>query len=299
MRRATQVIYRMISFVFCIPTLVMSSSIPNNNNNNVYQSIPRKPPTINSIADDQPYYEELDFDDNRQRNYPTEQSFEERIQQWREFQQQKQREQTPLQQASSTDDQGRLKLIASVSKGSIAFFFFLLMWRSLSHYELADNLPFKGLTRLVFVVPSVFLFLSNLLGAFTASGFSGISRDYSSQHKKKVLLKKILNYNKMIEIVLFAYNVLRLTVFTSKTMIREVYVGRTISNFLFLVQLQLFTKVTWDGLKMSDGLSSGSSAAGTMPSYPTNYDRNGGSYGYENNDYYNMQDFNDYNSEQQ
>ena len=164
------------------------------------------------------------------------QSFEERTAAWRQYQQNLQRSQTPLQEASSTDDQGRLKLIATVSKGSISFFFFILMWRSIHHFEMAD-MSFRGFTRLLFVTPAVALFLGNLMGCVAAIS--------PPNHKTKKRLKLILNANKTVEMLLFIYQVFRLTIAPSKRVIREVYVGRTLSNFVFLLQCQLFTKVTW------------------------------------------------------
>jgi hypothetical protein len=42
-----------------------------------------------------------------------------------------------------------------------------------------------------------------------------------------------------------AYNVVRLAVWPSRYVMREVYIGRTISNFFFLMQAQLYTKLSW------------------------------------------------------
>ena len=52
-------------------------------------------------------------------------------------------------------------LISAVSKGSISCLFFLLMWRSVHHYESADS-------RLLLVLPSALLFLGNLYGFVTS-----------------------------------------------------------------------------------------------------------------------------------
>lgn len=168
--------------------------------------------------------------------HPGQRSFEERTAAWREHQQKLAESQTAEQAASSTDEQGRLKLIATVSKGSISFFFFMLMWRSIHHYEMAD-MSFQGLIRVIFVLPTVALFVGNMLGCVAALS--------PPNPKTKKRLKLILNYNKVVEIVLFVYHVIRLTVAPSQRVIREIYVGRTLSNFLFLIQCQLFTKVTW------------------------------------------------------
>lgn len=147
-----------------------------------------------------------------------------------------------LDASNPRDEDGKMKLLASVSKGSVAIFFFILMWRSVHHYELADQ-TFQGTTRLFMVLPPVVLFLGNMagcVGSILSNGAIGKKR-----------LKAILNLNKLMEIVLMFYNVMRLVVVPSKLVVREVYVGRTLSNFLFLVQCQLFTKVTWNAAKPS------------------------------------------------
>ena len=111
------------------------------------------------------------------------------------------------------------------------------------HYEMAD-LAFTGTARLFMVIPPVILFLGNMagcVGSITSSGSLGKKR-----------MKGILNLNKFVEIVLMAYNVSRLILVPSKLVPREVFVGRTLSNFLFLVQCQVFTKVTWNATKTTD-----------------------------------------------
>ena len=105
-----------------------------------------------------------------------------------------------------------MKLLASVSKGSIALFFFILMWRAVHHYELAD-LAFKGSTRLFMVLPPVILFLGNMagcVGSLMSNGALGKKR-----------MKAILNLNKLMEIALMAYNVSRLVLVPSKLVVRE------------------------------------------------------------------------------
>merc|ERR1711862_194348 len=71
----------------------------------------------------------------------------------------------------------------------------------------------------------------------------------SHQNSAKKRLKAILNLNKLLEALLFFYNVMRLTIAPSKYVPREIYVGRTLTNFIFLIQCQLFTKVAWNAAK--------------------------------------------------
>ena len=66
-----------------------------------------------------------------QSNIPMDnESVEERLASWRKQQQLKYENQSPLEAANPRDDDGRMKLLASVSKGSISLYFFILMWRS-------------------------------------------------------------------------------------------------------------------------------------------------------------------------
>ena len=66
-----------------------------------------------------------------------------------------------------------------------------------------------------------------------------------SGSKQKKRFKALLNLNKLMELTLFLYNLIRVSVVPAPYGMREMYVGRAISNFLFLTQCQLFTKVTW------------------------------------------------------
>ncbi len=172
--------------------------------------------------------------------YPIDhESVEERLANWRAQQQYKYEHQTPLEAANPRDDDGRMKLLASVSKGSISLFFFILMWRSVHHYELADQ-SFKGTLRLLMVFPTIVLFLGNMVACLA----SVMSSSNSGRSAKK-RMKAVLNLNKLVEISLIGYNIIRLLAFPSKHVVREIYVGRTLTCFLFVIQCQLFTKVTW------------------------------------------------------
>eukprot|EP00979_Chaetoceros_neogracilis_P007282 scaffold1521_cov271-Chaetoceros_neogracile.AAC.90 len=210
-------------------------------------------------------------------------SVEERLESWRQQQQHRYEHQSQGEAVNPRDEDGKMKLLASVSKGSIAFFFFILMWRAVHHYELADQ-AFKGSTRLFMVLPTVFLFLGNLagcVGSIMSNGALGKKR-----------MKGILNLNKLMEISLMAYNVMRLVLAPSKLVVREVYVGRTLSNFLFLVQCQLFTKVTWNATQLNPNSLSADTTYGNLEG---DYDEgqqygNNDNLGHQDMDYENDQD---------
>lgn len=173
-------------------------------------------------------------------------SVEERLSSWRKQQQFKFENQSPLDAANPRDDDGRMKLLASVSKGSISLFFFILMWRSVHHYELADQ-SFKGKVRLIMVFPTICVFLFNMIGCVA----SLMSSSTNASRNAKKRMKAVLNLNKLVELCLIFYNVMRLIFFPSKYVMREIYVSRTLTNFLFIIQCQLFTKVTWGAAQIN------------------------------------------------
>jgi hypothetical protein len=185
--------------------------------------------------------------------YGYRETVEDRIDAWRRQQQHKQQTQSAAEAASAVDEQGRFKLFTTVSKVSVSFFFFILMWRTVHHYELADATfgptgrrssggGFKAfLVRTIVLSPLVVLFLGEMMGAIL--GISGGGGGQSHATKKR--LKGVLNLHKGVELVMMAYNIVRLAIFPSKYTIREVYIGRTISNFFFLMQCQLYTKLSW------------------------------------------------------
>ncbi len=184
--------------------------------------------------------------------YGYRETVEDRIDAWRRQQQHKQQTQSAAEAASAVDEQGRFKLFTTVSKVSVSFFFFILMWRTVHHYELADATfgptgrmksgGFKAfLVRTIVLSPLVVLFLGEMMGAIL--GISGGGGGQSHATKKR--LKGVLNLHKGVELIMMAYNIVRLALFPSKYTIREVYIGRTISNFFFLIQCQLYTKLSW------------------------------------------------------
>jgi len=170
-----------------------------------------------------------------------------------------QQTQSAAEAASVVDDQGRFRLFTTVSRVSVSLFFFILMWRTVHHYELADatfssssrkhtNTGLRAsLLRIVIVTPLVVLFLGEMMGAIM--GVTGGGSNASHTTKKR--LKGILNLHKGVELVMMFYNVVRLAIWPSKYVMREVYIGRTISNFFFLMQAQLYTKLSWDEITKS------------------------------------------------
>lgn len=145
---------------------------------------------------------------------------------------------TTMQDLNPRDEQGRMKLIASVSKGSRAFIFFVLMWRDIHLFETADqSLKSGGVLRLMAVIPLTLLFIGNMAGvvaSFTSPG-----------HATKKRMKAILNLDKIVEVLLLGWYFLRLTVLPSKFIPRELFIANTLHSVFFLIQCQAFTRVTW------------------------------------------------------
>lgn len=209
-------------------------------------------------------------------------SVEERLRSWREAQRYKYEHQSPMEAANPRQEDGKLKLLASVSRGSIAIFFFVLMWRSVHHYEMADtSFQKNGVLRILMVTPPVVLFLGNMAGCVGSVMAPGPA--------SKKRMKAILNLNKILELSLMSYNILRLVIFPNRYVLREIYVGRILSNFLFLIQCQLFTKVTWnvntiksDGFYGGDGDDYAYNPYDQSQVYPSSQEE----YGYSNDNRY-------------
>lgn len=110
------------------------------------------------------------------------------------------------------------------------------MWRDVHLYEVADQ-ALKGFTRIAFVVPLLLLFIANLAGVVASITSPG--------HSAKKRLKAILNLDILVEGILIVYNFIRLTVFPTKLIPREVYIANTMHSIFFILQSHSFTKLNW------------------------------------------------------
>ena len=165
-------------------------------------------------------------------------SVQDRVDRWRETQLAQSQSRTQFQEMNPRDEQGRMKLIASVSKGSRAFIFFVLMWRDIHLFETADQIFKKGgVLRLFAVIPLTLLFIGNLAGVVASITSPG--------HATKKRMKAILNLDKIVEILLLGWYFLRLTILPSRLVPREIYVANVLHSVFFLIQCQAFTRVTW------------------------------------------------------
>mmetsp|Transcript_20938 Transcript_20938/g.24093 ORF Transcript_20938/g.24093 Transcript_20938/m.24093 type:complete len:297 (+) Transcript_20938:172-1062(+) len=209
-------------------------------------------------------------------------SFEEQAAAWRKYQQENMMQQTPEQMHSPTDEQGRMKLFASTTRFSVGMWFFFLIFRSVHHFELADSVTKKNPLMKVFLgVPTVSLFVMNLIG------FVSVVLGTHQKGKTKKTLKAILNWNKLIEIICALYFTTRLTIFPSKNIPRELYIGQIIHNAVFVVMGQTFTKVAWgspDEYKPFSAMPQRTSQEELDPDYNNYYTENDQQQSYYGND---------------
>jgi hypothetical protein len=138
-------------------------------------------------------------------------SVQDRHDKWRAAQMEKYAHLTQEQQHNPRDEQGRMKLMSSVSKGSRAFIFFMLMWRDLYLFEVTDQSIKGSLRKMITRGLLTTVFLGNLAGVVTSVTSQG--------HSAKNRLKAILNLDKLVETALLVWNLGRVTLIPSKYVI--------------------------------------------------------------------------------
>jgi hypothetical protein len=199
-------------------------------------------------------------DPTQENQDPFQESVQDRVDKWRSSQ----IEYAASLRDSPRDEQGRFKLLTSVSKGSRALIFFVLMWRDIHLYEIADQSR-TGIARLVLVVPLTLLFVANLAGA--------VASITSPSHSAKRRLKGILNLDKLLEVLLIVFYLIRLTIAPSKYTPREIFISNTLHSVFFIIQSQAFTKLSWDeSAGMPVGVSDSSSMENVEEQPPTRPD---------------------------
>mmetsp|Transcript_14447 Transcript_14447/g.18883 ORF Transcript_14447/g.18883 Transcript_14447/m.18883 type:complete len:289 (-) Transcript_14447:538-1404(-) len=144
---------------------------------------------------------------------------------------------------SSIDVSKLTQFLAAGSKVSLSLIFFMLMWRSLHHYEVANS--FKGMKRTMLVTPIVLLFLGDLFACVTAFT-TGLDT-----HVAKRRAKAVLNLGKLVEAILFVYNVVKMSILPSKYIPQEIYIAGAIHNFVLITILHQYTKLSFGGLAAS------------------------------------------------
>jgi len=166
-------------------------------------------------------------------------SVQERTDKWRSAQMERYANLTPEQECNPRDEEGRMKLMSSVSKGSRAVIFFVLLWRDIYLFEVTDQSVKGSLRKTIIRFILTTVFIGNLAGVVT-------SVTSPAGHVANKRLKAILNLDKVVETGLLLWNFLRVTLFPSKYVPREIFIAGTLHSIFFILQCQFFTRVTWD-----------------------------------------------------
>jgi hypothetical protein len=167
-------------------------------------------------------------------NVMFQETFQDRIDTWRNYQQQNAAEQR--ESVSPRDEKGRMKLFVSISKASRSITFFILMWRNVHLYEVVDQ-QCKGTLRFLGVLPLTLLFIANMAGVVASITSPG--------HASKKRLKAILNLDKLMELYLIIWHVIKLLFTTSHLVPREIYISNIIHSVFFILQCQTVTRFVW------------------------------------------------------
>jgi hypothetical protein len=127
-------------------------------------------------------------------------------------------------------------LIKQASTASVGILFGLLIWRSLSSYELADQFVSDAM-RLILVIPVIGILILNVIGFVL---------NFVKPLNFKNHLKAILAINILREWVELAYNAVKLVAVSSKSPIpREVYFGRMFVNVWWTLLCFSFSRSRW------------------------------------------------------
>jgi hypothetical protein len=202
--------------------------VPNDDNynsqqpsNNYEDGFDNYNPPLGSEAEDQLFQE----------------SVQERVDRWKSEQLKQYGQVSAYDEANPRDANGRLKLLQNVGKGSRALIFLIVMWRDIYLLELAD-MSFKGGLRVMVRTFLGILFVGNMAG--TAASIT------SQGHTANKRLKAILNLDKLVEATLLCWSFLRLTILPTRFVPRETFIVGIFHSLFFIVQMQAFTRLTWE-----------------------------------------------------
>jgi hypothetical protein len=200
-------------------------------------------------------------------------SMEDPITSWRQHQ--REQELGKEDESSIVDEKGQRKLILSptnsnqISKASLSIWFFVLLLRSLSHYETAGLVSSRKtniLTSLILLPPALLL-VGNILG-FLLSITSTATTSYTSNKRK---FKLLINMNQAMELFLTFYYFLRLTFLPNPYVTKEIYVGKLFSCALYLISSHMFTRVSWDAARQPQPQQQSMSSSDSFHYYNHDY----------------------------
>lgn len=141
---------------------------------------------------------------------PFHETVQDRVNRWRQSQMEQLADRPNPDQAPralTPEQQNRFRLIMSVSKGSRAFIFILLVLRSLHLFEVADQtLSGKKILRLLAVVPIFILFVGNMAGVVA----SLTSPSHSAKKRLKVRRKQSCHCQAANQLIFYRGTIRRL-----------------------------------------------------------------------------------------
>jgi len=164
-----------------------------------------------------------------QRGASPQQPLPQQQQQYQHYQQQQYQQQQQQQQQQHP-------LLKQAGSASIGALFALLIWRSLSAYELADQLS-SGTLRVLAVTPTIVILCANLAG-FVVNMFRPVN---FKNHLKAILVANICR-----EVAELVYNMIMVLFTSSQSSVpREIFFGRFMMSTWWLFLCFSFAKSRW------------------------------------------------------
>ena len=127
---------------------------------------------------------------------------------------------------------------SAANEKSISIMFFLFAWRAIHNFQIADATTTGA--RVFLVVPTLVLLFGNLGGLMITSANSG-----EAMLRRKKLLRNIFHADRLTEVALLAFNVIKLVQGDGVSMPKDRLLARSYTNFLLLVLLQQVVKAQW------------------------------------------------------
>ncbi len=131
------------------------------------------------------------------------------------------------------------RIMRTVGNTGVCVLFMALTARATHLYELADQIS-GALRRYLVTLPVVGLLCANLVGVLLS-----LVQSFSRNSRLKTRLKAILTLNGLAEVVMVAYNSVRLVLGNDRFTPREAYVGRIFTSIWILTIVFAFSTSRW------------------------------------------------------
>lgn len=138
------------------------------------------------------------------------------------------------------------RIMRTVGNTGVCVLFMILTARATHLYELADQVS-GALRRYLVTIPVVGLLCANLVGVLLS-----LVQSFSRNSRLKTRLKAILTLNGLAEVVMVAYNSVRLVLGNDKWTPREAYVGRIFTSIWILTICFAFSTSRWCVVRVLD-----------------------------------------------